>query len=239
MGDGIYLALSGAVAQATALETTATNLANSGTDGYQRIRATFREVLGRAQQKSPMHATAIAGTTIDATVGEARTTGGALDCLLPKGAYLTVQTPRGDRFTRAGALHVSPDGYLAIPTGEKVLGENGKPIKIEGDAALTPTGEVKTNAGDTLGRMKVVTFARPEALAHEGGTLLAGSPASGAATLNKEPLELGMVESSNARVVEAMTDLIGQTRSFEAFQRAIDAFRDADKKAATTVAGPQ
>lgn len=238
MGDGIYLALSGAVAQATALETTATNLANSGTDGYQRVRATFREVLGRAQQKSPMHATALAGTSTDVSMGEARTTGGALDCVLPKGSYLTVQTPRGDRFTRAGALHVTRDGYLAIPTGEKVLGENGKPIKIEGEAALSANGEVTNKSGDVLGRMKLVTFGRPEALVHEGGTLLAGSPASGAATPSKDSLEIGAVESSNARVVEAMTDLIGHTRSFEAFQRAIDAFRDADKKAATTVAGP-
>lgn len=238
MGDGIYIALSGAVAQATALESTASNLANSGTDGYQRVRATFREVLGKAT-KQPMHATALAGSALDSTVGEARHTGGALDCALPKGAYLTVQTPRGERFTRAGALHVGADGYLAIATGEKVLGENGKPIKADADAALSANGEVKNKDGDTVGRMRIVTFAQPSALVHEGGTLLAGSQASGPATASKDPIEVGSIEGSNARVVESMTDLISATRTFEAFQRAIDAFRDADKKAATTVAGPQ
>jgi flagellar basal-body rod protein FlgF len=239
MGDGIYLALSGAVAQSTALETTAHNLANSSTDGYQRVRATFREVLGRATQKQPMHATTVAGTATDTTVGETRRTGGALDCALPKGSYLTVQTPRGDRFTRAGALHVGSDGYLAIASGEKVLGENGQPLKVDADAVLAPNGEVQGKSGNAYGRLGLVTFATASALVHEGGTLMAASAQSGPATPSKDPIEVGSVESSNAHVVEAMTDMIGYTRSFEAYERAIDAFRDADRKAATTVAGPQ
>jgi flagellar basal body rod protein FlgG len=34
-----------------------------------------------------------------------------------------------------------------------------------------------------------------------------------------------------------MTELLTATRTFEAFQRAMDAFRDADRKAATTLPG--
>ena len=48
MGDGIYVALSGAIAQSAHLDATAANLANAGTDGYQRVRPVFREELTRA-----------------------------------------------------------------------------------------------------------------------------------------------------------------------------------------------
>ena len=48
MSDGIYVALSGAIAQASSLDTTATNLANASTDGYQRVRTVFREALATA-----------------------------------------------------------------------------------------------------------------------------------------------------------------------------------------------
>ena len=34
-----------------------------------------------------------------------------------------------------------------------------------------------------------------------------------------------------------MTDLVTASRTFEAFQRVIDAFRDADRKVTTTVPG--
>jgi flagellar basal body rod protein FlgG len=48
-------------------------------------------------------------------------------------------------------------------------------------------------------------------------------------------LTLGSVEESNATAVSAMTELVTATRTFEAFQRVIDAFREADRKVVTTV----
>jgi flagellar basal body rod protein FlgG len=54
-------------------------------------------------------------------------------------------------------------------------------------------------------------------------------------TPSRGPIQVGQVEESNANVVGAMTDLVTATRTFEAFQRVIDAFRDADRKVVTTV----
>ena len=48
MSKGIYVALSGAVAQENALEATASNIANASTTGYQRLRPVFRQVLATA-----------------------------------------------------------------------------------------------------------------------------------------------------------------------------------------------
>jgi len=48
MSDGIYAALSGAVAQGMALDSTATNVANAATAGYHGQRPVFHEMLSRA-----------------------------------------------------------------------------------------------------------------------------------------------------------------------------------------------
>ena len=48
MSDGIYAALSGAVAQERALEVVANNIANVGTTGFRGDRVTFAESLSRA-----------------------------------------------------------------------------------------------------------------------------------------------------------------------------------------------
>ncbi len=242
MGDGIYVALSGAIAQSMNLETTAANLANASTDGYQRARPVFREELTRAgTQSSPgLRYTSVASTNLDTTRGPLRATGKPLDFAMPEGTYLAVSTPRGERYTRAGSLAVGADGVVRTAHGDTVLGENGKPIRMVGDTSgaasprIDDTGQV-LQGSDARGRVKLVTFSSAGSLAHDQGPLLMSTPASGAATPSGGPLEIGHVEESNANVVSSMTDLVTASRTFEAFQRVIDTFRDEDRKVVTTV----
>ena len=239
MSDGIYVALSGAIAQASNLETTASNLANAGTDGYQRVRPIFQEELSRAGNPEPgSHYASLAGTRLDTTRGALRPTGNALDFAMPEGTYLAVSTPRGDRYTRAASLAVGNDGVLRTARGDAVLGENGKEIKPGAAATLRidDSGQL-WQSGSAAGRVKLVSFAQPENLAHDQGSLLIATPAAGNASPSRGPLEVGQIEESNANVVGAMTDLVSASRTFEAFQRVIDAFRDADRKVVTTTAG--
>ena len=42
MGDGIYVAAAGAVAQSNALDVTANNVANASTTGFRGTRVTFK-----------------------------------------------------------------------------------------------------------------------------------------------------------------------------------------------------
>ncbi len=238
MSDGIYVALSGAIAQGTSLDTTAANLANAGTDGYQRVRPVFREELARAGAGEPgSRYTSLARTQLDTTRGALRPTGNPLDFAMPEGTYLAVSTSRGERYTRAASLSLGQDGSLRTSHGDMVSAEDGKPIKITGGAAtlrVDDTGQV-WQGGDVRARVKLVSFPQPQALEHDQGPLLMATTASGNPTPAKGPLEVGQVEESNANVVGAMTDLVTASRTFEAFQRVIDAFRDADRKVVTTV----
>lgn len=239
MGDGIYAALSGAIAQNQALESTAQNLANASTSGYRSLRPVFREVLSQASvEGQPLRFSVVSGTEIDTTPGALRETGRSLDVALPEDRFLAVTTPAGERYTRAGALVVSPDGVLEAPGGYALLSETKRePIKVPPNAQITITEDGQVSIDGNPGeRLRLVSFERPEMLLPEGASLFVGRPEAGEATVAPATLKLGTLEESNASPVKAMHELITTTRLFEAFERIIGAFHEADRKVVSTVA---
>jgi flagellar basal-body rod protein FlgF len=241
MGDGIYVALSGAIAQGANLEATAQNLANAGTDGYQRVRPVFQEELARAGKHDPaFHYAQVARTQNDTSRGNVRATGRPLDFVMPEGTYLAVSTPRGERYTRAASLSPGIDGVLRTAHGDPVLAEDGRTVKIPGDpgsfASLRVDDAGKVHQEDEIrAQLKLVSFPQAPMLSHDSGALLAATPESGPPAIAKGNIEVGHVEESNANVLGAMNDLVVASRTFEAFQRVIDTFRDADRSVVQNV----
>lgn len=238
MSKGIYTALSGAIASSTALDVTAENLANASTSGFRRLQPVFREVLERetTPRLSPKHGhfTRVESTSIDATPGALRTTGRALDVALPAGVFVAVSARGGERYSRAGSLTVAADGTLSL-AGSPLVGESGEPIRIPtggaggADVGVKADGEV-VRGEESLGRLKLVTFADPTRLSAAGGSLYEATPASGEATVTPCEIAVGALEDSNASPIHAMSELVKATRTFEAYERAIDTFRDADRR---------
>ena len=238
MSDGIYVALSGAIAETTALDSTANNLANSSTDGYQALRPVFHEVLVRASTTAgDLRYSAVSATPIDPTAGGRRTTGRDLDAALPQGVYLGVSTAAGERYTRACSLEMRTDGTLQTRGGLPVAGEDGSPIHLPptgGELSLSTDGAVLQN-GTVRARLRLVSFTNPDQLVQQGSALLNAPAAAGTPTPATGTLAVGAVEESNASVVHAMTDLVTATRTFDAFKKVIDTFHDADRRVVETV----
>lgn len=235
MSRGIYVALSGAVAQETALETTATNLANATTAGYQRIRPVFREALANASRPNNLHFAAVANTAVDTSRGAIRSTNRALDVALPEKTYLAVATDRGERYTRAGSLSMKADGKLVTAGGVQLVGEGGKPIVLApnaGEPTIGADGSI-FQGNDVVGKLKVVKFEDASGLSHEAGGLMTSRTAP--TTVAKPELETGVVEDSNGSVVHSMTDLVSASRTFEAFQKMLEQMSEADRKVLTSV----
>jgi flagellar basal body rod protein FlgG len=239
MSKGLYVALSGAVAQEQALDITATNVANSSSAGYQRMRPVFRQALASAVGDGEMRYARTAKTAVDTTPGATRVTNNALDIAMPEGVYLAAITPRGGRFTRAGNLAIDSSGTLRTASGTPVSSEAGAEIKASpggGLLQIDPDGTVKQGA-TSLGKLKLVSFETPSALEHEGSGLLSGANA-GAQSPTKLPLAVGAVEESNAQPVTAMTEMMQASRTFEAFQKVLDQFGEIDRKLMSSVPTP-
>ena len=237
MSKGVYVALSGAIAQEQALDITATNIANASSAGYQRIRPVFRHALASAVNRDgDLHYARTSSTALDTTPGAMRVTDNPLDVAMAPGVYLATLTPRGERVTRAGNRGIGPDGTLRTASGASVSSDSGIPIKASpgaGQVRVEPDGNVKQGT-TTIGKLKLVKFETPTALEHEGGGLLSAAN-GGAQTTATEPLTVGAVEESNAQAVTSMTEMMQTTRTVEAFQKVPDQFVEIDRNLLPTI----
>jgi len=251
MGNGIWAALSGANVQLEALDVAANNVANASTPGYRGDHAVFREHLGRASkaaaaasQKTRGLPTSLRYSTMDGvgtngTPGAFVATGRPLDVAIHGDGMFVLGTARGIRYTRLGSIQVAKDGKLVTKDGDLFLNRDNKPVAVPPgvtDVRIGTDGTVHA-AGEACGQLVLVNFKNPTGLDREGALVFKATPASGAPRLSTATLEGESLEQSNVSVVRGMVDIVGASRGFEACERAIDAFRDADRRAAMALMG--
>ncbi|MET0591561.1 MAG: flagellar hook basal-body protein [Polyangiaceae bacterium] len=244
MSNGIWAAASGAMSQSLALDVAAENIANASTPAYHVDRAVFREVMTRAQAKKNggfnIRYGSVGTISTDPTAGAFVPTGRPLDVALKGGSYLVVSTARGERYTRDGNIQLQADGTLTTREGDPLLDPNRKPIKVAPTSKLgiAADGNVLVD-GQPSGSLLVVSFADQSGLAKEGAKLFRADASAGKATPKAAELEVGALEASSASPVKGMIDIVATTRAFEVCEKAIEAFRDADRKASTELITPK
>ncbi len=245
MSDGIWSALSGAVGQMAVLDTAANNVANASTPGFRADRPMFKEILSRAStaranaavqkgQWRNVRYSAVDAVAPDMSPGQITQTGRPLDVAIRGDGMFTVKTPQGERYTRVGGVKVATDGTLTTPDGHPYLGTDKRPIKVPPasiDASISPDGTVRAG-GSVVGTLQIVSFAKPGELRKAEPALFQATPGAGAPKVIPAVLEPKSIEGSNVSAVKGMVELIGATRGFEACQSVIEAFKDADRRAA-------
>lgn len=237
MSNGIYAATAGAVAQSSALDTTANNIANASTAGFHADRVTFREALTTAQSVD-LRSVVAAPSRIDGQPGALQPTDNPLDLALEGDGYFSITTPAGVRYTRAGNFQLDADNHLVTADGFQVRGEGGAPISIPPEAqALTVASDGTISAdGEELGRLALLRFATNQ-LRREGNTLYAATGAPQAGEL--PAVRAGMLESSNVNVVRGVVDLVKVSRIYDSLMRIIQGYHDVESRAARELAGSQ
>lgn len=237
MGSGIYIATSGAVAQNTALDVTANNIANASTAGYKAQRVSFGEALANTRSVDAAF-TGVAGMATDGGAGALRRTDNPLDLALLGDGYFAVNTPAGVRYTRAGDFRLDAEGRLVNGDGLIARAVGGGELRVPADATdLVVEGDGNVlAAGESVGQLELARFA-PAALKREGDNLYAavGGPATG------QPAELvsGALEQSNVNVVRGVVDLVKVSRTYESLMRMIQGYRDMENAAARGIGRPR
>lgn len=218
-------------------EVIANNLANATTTGFKRDDIVIR---GGAQGMPGTGGgdTSPAPPTIqwtDYSQGEIRPTGRSLDVAIDGNGFLAVQTPQGERYTRAGALNMNAEGYLVTSEGHVVLGTAG-PIPVRSSRiTVAPDGQI-SDGTRTIGTLKVVDFPRPYRLTKEGHGLFAPSDASAVPQpAQNYQVVGGAVEASNVKPIEVMVSMIEVLRNYEALQRTIQAVDDANRQSTSEI----
>ncbi|MBI2896006.1 MAG: flagellar basal-body rod protein FlgF [Deltaproteobacteria bacterium] len=247
MSDGIYSALSGAIAQQRSLDVVANNVANANTTGYRGDRVAFQEALvrsgGNGAAPDCLRFVGVSQVRADTAQGALRQTGNPLDVALQGDGFFAVETPSGVRYTRAGAFVTDQTGMLQTMDGHAVLareveGERTLPrIRFPAgtrEVVIATDGTVSAD-GVPIGRIKVVRFEQPNQLAKQGATLFVAGQGQPVADDETQVVQ-GHLEGANVNAVAGLNELITVSRSFESFQRVIQAFRELDSRTAREVA---
>jgi flagellar basal body rod protein FlgG len=160
----------------------------------------------------------------DMSQGSVQQTGGPLDVAIDGEGMLVVQTARGERYTRNGALQLNNLGEVVTMAGDKVMGENG-PIVLQltdRDIAITKNGTIKVREGQSLnsdstrGKLRLVSFANPQQLRKDGASTFAapdGLPPTPVPDAGANVVQ-GAIEKSNVRPVVEMSRMIELTRAY-------------------------
>ena len=221
MQNALFVGVSSQVALQRELDVIANNMANISTNGFKGRNSRFQEYLmpvasADSFQKPDRRVSYVIdqGTALDLGQGPIEQTGNPLHVAVRGEAFLVVRTPNGDRYTRNGAFETDAQGTLVTSDGYPVQGEAG-PIQIgqqETGVSIGPDGTVSTNLG-IRGRVRLVTFANPQALTNEGANLYASAAQPQAAGLAGR-VEAGALERSNVKPVIEMTRLMDVNRTY-------------------------
>ena len=239
VSDGLFVAAAGAVARQHELDVISNNLANASTDGFRELRVSFESVLAdpyNTETNSQVYVAPV-HTATSQNMGPIHQTGSDLDVAIDGKGYFAIQTVDGETvFTRSGRFKVNEEGMLALTSGHVVQGSSGSPIKdLRGLVRIEKDGKVYNN-NEEVGKIPLFDFERPELLEREGSLLF--RPQN-----NQPPQEIetklvpGALEGSNVNAVMAMVELVRVHRSFESSKKAIDTYRDMDRRLQQNVVG--
>jgi flagellar basal-body rod protein FlgF len=257
MGDGIYTALSGALAQQHSLDVIANNVANANTSGFRGDRVVFGELLAGAQknqtvdprQPAPPRTdqfVQVEQNSLDLSSGVLRHTGNPLDLAIQGDGYFVVRTPQGDRLTRSGNFMLRESGELATLEGHSVLDDNNAPIAFPPgirDIQVASDGTIRANVVDgspkgsvtDLAKLQLKSVSDPRKLSREGTTLYKVSEDAQLTTPSRTEIAQGHLEASNVNPVSGLNELITVSRSFDALHRVIETFQQIDQRTARDV----
>jgi flagellar basal-body rod protein FlgG len=247
MLDALWSAASGMLAQQTALDVIANNLANVNTVGFKEGRTAFEDLLyndlrpkdGSAQGNQMGLGTAISAVQIQYGAGQAMTTGQVTDLRIDGAGFFRVRKADGSTaYTRAGNLQIDAAGQLTTADGDLVLDQAGNTIVFPkgytpNSISFEPSGTIRvdTPAGTAqlVATLGIATFTNPAGLSAIGQNQFVETANSGAATIVRPgspgagSIVGGQLEMSNVSAVDEMVNMITTQRAYEAVAKVVQA----------------
>lgn len=203
------------------MQVVANNIANAATTGFRREGVIFSEHV-RAAGAAPSLSMALGeARLVDLSEAGMTQTGGSFDFAIRGPGFFLLETPEGQRLTRAGSFTPDAAGELVNGDGFRLLDAGGAPVAVPAGAASVRLGADGTLSADGLAITRIGLWqpADPLALRHVAGVLFDGGaaiPADGAT------LQQGALEDSNVDAVTEVARMIEVQRAYELGQSFID-----------------
>ncbi len=213
--DTAYVTLSRQSGLMNEMRLVANNIANANTTGYRAQGLVFSEFVRDMPGNPSLSMSRAEARNTSHQQGVLTETGGQFDFAIEGDGFFMVETPEGNRLTRAGSFSPNAEGDLVAPDGARVLDSNGSPVFIPPDAASIDVGSDGTLSveGQLLGQIGVYRVEDLKDLVREGNTRFS-------TTGNIDPVDEPVVlhrflEGSNVNAIAQVTRLIEIQRAYE------------------------
>jgi flagellar basal-body rod protein FlgF len=245
MENALLIGLSRQTALERQLDVVANNIANVNTSGYKADKTLFEEYLN-----TPAHEDNFVGgdrrvsfvqdrgTYRDMTQGPVEATNNPLDVAINGSAFLAVQAPGGERYTRDGNLQINNQGQLVTAAGNPVLGTSGPIVfqQTDHDINITPDGTITVVEGsgrtDSIrGTLRLVSFTDAQQILKEGFNLYAAGEGGAPQADTKSRVQQGFIEKSNVNSVVEMSRMMEVSRAYTSIANMMQQQSDLQKTA--------
>ncbi len=245
----LWTAASGMAVQQTNLDVIANNIANANTNGYQKSRADFQDLMyqtlrlqgtkNEAGNQVPTgiqigHGAMLAAVQKVFLQGDFQQTQNQLDVAIQGTGFIQVDLPSGTKaYTRAGSFKTdsqgricTSDGYLIDPNITIPQTATAVSIAQDGTVSAQIANQV---APQQIGNILLYSFPNQAGLSAMGQNLFQETEASGNAVSGTPgqnglgTILQGFLEMSNVNIMEEMVNLIIGQRAYEANSKTIQA----------------
>jgi len=218
------------------IQVLAHNIANISTTGFRREGVLFSEYVQQLdRQEEPLSMAAANAHQTYLNQGTVAMTGGQLDLAIEGEGFFLIETPDGERLTRAGHFATNAGGEMVTPDGHRLLDLGGAPVFVPAEAgniAISRDGTVSAD-GQPLGQIGLMRPEDPSQLRRATGVL---HEATGPLEPVLEGVMLqGFLEESNVNPISEMARMIEVQRAYEAGQKFLDREDERIRNVVTTL----
>lgn len=200
----------------------ANNIANQSTAGYRQEGLVFSEHVTRVGDDQSI--SMARGNTRNTSFlpGTMTQTNGAFDLAIEGGGFFLVDTPQGQRLTRAGNFSPNSAGDLVTMDGYRVLDAGGAPVFIPPDAkGISIAGDGTLSAeGRPLGQIGLFSPIDPVGMTREDGVLFRAD--AGVEPMLEGRILQGFLENSNVDPIGQIARMIEVQRAYEMGQKFLE-----------------
>jgi flagellar basal-body rod protein FlgF len=200
----------------------ANNIANMATTGFRQEGLIFSEHVQRVERGPSVSMAKGNVRNTSMMQGALTQTNGQFDLAIEGEGYFLLETPRGERLTRAGSFTPDARGDLVTSDGFRVLDAGGAPIFVPPDAAnlgISADGTI-SNEGRPIGQIGLYRPVDPNGMIREDGVMFRSD--NGIEPVEDAHILQGFLESSNVDPIGQIARMIEVQRAYEMGQKFLD-----------------
>lgn len=213
----------------------ANNIANAATTGYRQEGLIFSEFLHNGQEQGGLSMSGARVPNTSMIQGQLTETGGTFDLAIEGEGFFLIETPDGERLTRAGNFAPNAAGDLVTLDGHRVLDAGGAPVFVPAglaDVSIAPDGTISAD-GNAIGQIGLYLPTDPTLMVREDGVKFRSDggvePAPDAQMLQR------YLEGSNVNAIDQMARMIEVQRAYEMGQSFLRTEDERIRKAVETL----